>query len=82
MMYKCHLFSLQEINHFRKNFFESTYWRSPSFSILETQYLILETQNSSHSNFEKRELSFEDRVETVNLLLSNIVQHKLSFTKH
>ena len=40
---------------------------------LDTRDSILETRNSSDSNFETRGLSLKDRVETVNLPLSGTV---------
>ena len=41
---------------------------------LDPRYSILASRNSNVSTFETRESSFEDRVETVNLLLSGTVR--------
>ena len=61
------LLFLREINRFLKLLFEFAYLKTPCF-------LILASRNSNVSTRETRVSSFEDRVETVNLLLSGTVK--------
>ena len=66
---KLHMIYKREINCFLENLLESTYWRSPCFSILETQYLILQTRTSRNENQVLR----IQLVKTVNSLLRSTV---------
>lgn len=63
---------LQEINHFLEVLFELAYLKTPCFSNY-SRSLILASRNLNIETFKMRESTFEDQVETINLLLSGTV---------
>jgi len=58
---------------FRVCIFENSVFLDSQNLILDSRSLILASRNSNVSTFETLELSFEDRVETVNLHLTGTV---------